>query len=443
MANRNVRRGSAWPRAAVIAAAVAGLALVTACPGGEEGKGEQGAAPRPPSVTSLAARTLSETEEGLSGTVSPNGKDTEYWFEWGADEALAAPFRTSPSPIVGSVTEQTVIATVSGLAPGQHFHWRLAARNADGTADGAVKPCHHYASLVFVSSARGTGNLGAWPDAGGKTGLAAGDAVCQGLADRAGLQGGPFKAWLSDPGVAARDRLVRSAGAYVRPDGVRVASSWSAMTAACSGGGTCLQNPICINERGASEPATGVYTSTLASGAGIAADPCVRWTSGSGAAWTVEGYSLSTDRRWTASLEVPCDASLPLYCFQQNLAVPQEPYVTGCSPYAGYFLWAVTACSDGLNQDPDCAAICCGFWTATAQCSWPAVVGAYRVTSCTTSPDRVYRMDVTYRATAGDPDRTFTVACRTWEGTTAAAVPPPPGLWDRLRLLVRRASEPE
>jgi hypothetical protein len=50
---------------------------------------------------------------------------------------------------------------------------------------------------VFVTSVQGDGNLGSWPDAGGKTGLAAGDAICRARAKAAGLPG-TFRAWLSD-----------------------------------------------------------------------------------------------------------------------------------------------------------------------------------------------------------------------------------------------------
>ena len=54
------------------------------------------------------------------------------------------------------------------------------------------------AKKVFVTSASGTGNLGSWPQAGGHTGLAAGDAICRSLAADAGLADASlFRAWLS------------------------------------------------------------------------------------------------------------------------------------------------------------------------------------------------------------------------------------------------------
>jgi len=87
---------------------------------------------------------------------------------------------------------------------------------------------------VFVTSVSGNGNISTWADAGGKTGLAAADAVCQARANAAGLPG-IFKAWLSDGNDDAYCRvhnltgkisancgqssLPASAGPWVRMDG--------------------------------------------------------------------------------------------------------------------------------------------------------------------------------------------------------------------------------
>jgi hypothetical protein len=52
---------------------------------------------------------------------------------------------------------------------------------------------------VFVTSVSGTGNLHSWPDAGGQSGVAAGDAICQARAAAGGLSNpGLYVAWLSD-----------------------------------------------------------------------------------------------------------------------------------------------------------------------------------------------------------------------------------------------------
>lgn len=63
--------------------------------------------------------------------------------------------------------------------------------------------------IVFMSSSSGSGNLSSWAQAGGESGLAAGDAVCQAEALAAGLaEPASFKAWLSGDGINAIDRLL-------------------------------------------------------------------------------------------------------------------------------------------------------------------------------------------------------------------------------------------
>jgi len=90
---------------------------------------------------------------------------------------------------------------------------------------------------VFVTSVQGTAKLSSWPDAGGKRGLAAGDAICQARAEAAGLEG-QFVAWLSDRDHDAycrvhgldgkivencgQEELPESAGPWVRTDGFPV-----------------------------------------------------------------------------------------------------------------------------------------------------------------------------------------------------------------------------
>ena len=72
-----------------------------------------------------------------------------------------------------------------------------------GALFGAVDPAAATARRVFVTSQKGTGNLSTWPQAAGQTGVAAGNAICQTLAENAGLASPgthlpKFRAWLSD-----------------------------------------------------------------------------------------------------------------------------------------------------------------------------------------------------------------------------------------------------
>lgn len=98
---------------------------------------------------------------------------------------------------------------------------------------------------MFVTSVSGTADLSSWADAGGQTGLAAGDAICQARADAAGL-GGTFRAWLSDADNEAYCRisgfegkkadkcgqaaLPTVAGPWIRTDGYPFAAKLVQMT---------------------------------------------------------------------------------------------------------------------------------------------------------------------------------------------------------------------
>ena len=83
--------------------------------------------------------------------------------------------------------------------------------------------------VVFLTSVTGNGDLSSWPDAEGKSGLAAGDAICQKRA-REGGRSNPerFKAWLSTDTENAIDRLT-SNGPWVRPDGALIARDKSTL----------------------------------------------------------------------------------------------------------------------------------------------------------------------------------------------------------------------
>ncbi len=406
------RSDSRWT---VVPGLAACLAVLAGCGGGGGdggGGGGNGGTPAPPTVTTLTAQMASATEQAVSGTVNPNGSETEAWFEWGADETFASASRTAASTLPASTTAQTVSAKIGSLRKGDHFHYRAVARNAAGTVQGAGRACHHYANVVFVTSATGTGNLGGWAEAGGKTGLAAGDAICQTLAERAGLPG-TFKAWLSDATTAARDRLARSAEAYLRVDGVRIADSWSDLTPAqCVQGGSCIDAPISVDERGGSAatapPASGAYTDTRWDGSkgtgALGTNACASWTSAGTADRAAGGYSYATNYQWTEAGQNTCQFARPLYCFQQNLDLPQEMFDTGCPGPIGW-VWHVSACSNGLYQDPECRYVCCNFYAPTGNCGTiPVTFNGYTVSSCSYNTG-VYSMGVSH---AG---RTFTVSC--------------------------------
>ena len=183
---------------------------------------------------------------------------------------------------------------------------------------GTVSPLPSFESsgaLAFVTSTTAGGDLGAWPLAGGATGLAAGDAICRNSAFAFALPyAGGFVAWLSDLGVAhAIDRLAFE-GPYKRLDGVQVAASKAGLLSV-DPYAYALASPIDVSEELTyvdHQAITGTDTSGFATG-----NDCLGWTNGTASQSADYGFPDDTRGAWTKSAiyTVTCEFFYRLYCF--------------------------------------------------------------------------------------------------------------------------------
>jgi hypothetical protein len=168
--------------------------------------------------------------------------------------------------------------------------------------DGTCGSC-----LVFVSSSSHDGDLG---------GLSGADAICQDLADDAGLPGA-YMAWLSDSSDSPNSRFVHATVPYVLVDGTITAANWAALTSGA------LAHGLERTETGDLAPAQNIWTNTLAGGTpgGAAADGhCEGWTTAT-ASPVVQGntgFATLTTESWTLWGNKGCDNSWRLYCVQQR-----------------------------------------------------------------------------------------------------------------------------
>jgi hypothetical protein len=90
-----------------------------------------------PTVNTLAASALQETEATLNGKVDPEGGDeAEYFFEWGAGSGESYEHTTAAVSLPSDDAEHQASATVTGLTPGGEYHFRLVAKNKLGSAQG-------------------------------------------------------------------------------------------------------------------------------------------------------------------------------------------------------------------------------------------------------------------------------------------------------------------
>ncbi|GMU66055.1 MAG: hypothetical protein AMXMBFR36_23290 [Acidobacteriota bacterium] len=171
-------------------------------------------------------------------------------------------------------------------------------------------------SLVFVTSATGSGDLSTWAEAGGAAGLEAGDNICQYLAAAAHLPAPEsFVAWLSDAQVDARDRLTGN-GPYRRVDSVRVADSKADLLDGTS------DNSIHVFEDGRYLTTAGdVRTGTDQDGV-LKTPNCSDWTSGLNGDLGAKGVAgLSRSLAWTENAFINCSSDLRLYCFSNVVTI--------------------------------------------------------------------------------------------------------------------------
>jgi hypothetical protein len=92
--------------------------------------------PAAPTAATGQAAGLTETEATLKGTVDPNeGEATEYSFEYGTTLNYGQSTKPTSLPQTDRINH-AVSATLSGLAPGTEYHFRLVAHNNLGPATG-------------------------------------------------------------------------------------------------------------------------------------------------------------------------------------------------------------------------------------------------------------------------------------------------------------------
>jgi hypothetical protein len=87
-----------------------------------------------PVVTTSPASSIGANGARLNGTVNPNGQSTSYHFEYGTTTSYGA--KTSLQNAGAGSAARNVSTSISGLAGGTTYHYRLVAVNASGTTFG-------------------------------------------------------------------------------------------------------------------------------------------------------------------------------------------------------------------------------------------------------------------------------------------------------------------
>lgn len=96
-------------------------------------------AAQPPTVSTSAASSVSESGATLRGTVHPHGQATEVWFDWGTNADLSGAASTSRAPAGSGNSVTNAQAVLGSLQPGRQYYFRIAASSAAGTQRGNIQ----------------------------------------------------------------------------------------------------------------------------------------------------------------------------------------------------------------------------------------------------------------------------------------------------------------
>jgi hypothetical protein len=88
----------------------------------------------PPTVTTLAASSVTTNAAVANGSVNPNGSSTAVYFEYGLDTNYGT---VTVSNNIGTSAQSDLNATITSLSPGTVYHYRVDAFNGNGISFGA------------------------------------------------------------------------------------------------------------------------------------------------------------------------------------------------------------------------------------------------------------------------------------------------------------------
>lgn len=197
----------------------------------------------------------------------------------------------------------------------QNMH--LACLEAGSHGPALPRGPARFGRMAFVTSSTGTGDLSSWPDSGGATSVAAGDAICRAHARRAHLPlPDTYKAWLSSSAGNAISAFTYD-GPWYRTDGAQIAASIADLTK-----GT-IEVPLQLDESANPMDFQLVFTGTSRFGT-LGRASCSDWQNGTNSDVGTDGWLIAADSRWTSldgSDEAACGQPANLYCFADNDAL--------------------------------------------------------------------------------------------------------------------------
>jgi phosphodiesterase/alkaline phosphatase D-like protein len=104
-----------------------------------------------PTVSTDAPTNITTTSAILKGTINPNGLSTTVTLQYGTTTGYGSTVTATQSPVSGSGST-SVSASLSGLSAGTTYHYRVAATNTAGTANGLDQTFITYSTTYTATS---------------------------------------------------------------------------------------------------------------------------------------------------------------------------------------------------------------------------------------------------------------------------------------------------
>ncbi|MGA7704017.1 MAG: hypothetical protein WB998_03870 [Solirubrobacteraceae bacterium] len=89
-----------------------------------------------PEASTEAPTGVTNTSAMLNGSVNPGGVAATYQFQYGATTTYGSVMPASAEPVGSDSSTHHVSTELTGLAPGSTYHYRIVARNVNGTTYG-------------------------------------------------------------------------------------------------------------------------------------------------------------------------------------------------------------------------------------------------------------------------------------------------------------------
>ena len=203
--------------------------------------------PGPPVVGSEQAVVKGPGEATLKATVTPEGADTHYFFEYGAGDEYGSRVPASSVDVGAGRVGVSVSEAVSALAPEAEYHFRVVASSSEGTTYGTDRTFRTFAAPALgLPDGRGyelvsrlAGSSDGEDGSVYSPGLFLGHATVKGPQPFEASPEGDAMAYMGDPsgegnGILGNEYLSsRTGGGWVSRD---VSPPTEGLTSECAGG---------------------------------------------------------------------------------------------------------------------------------------------------------------------------------------------------------------